>query len=61
MFLILFCLLFHSIFACFSEAILKTDNPKFRLLEKLLITSAIVQNLAPRIFISALVMTENNW
>ena len=61
MFLFLFCLLFHSIFACFSEAILKIDNPKFRLLEKLPITNAIVQNLALRMFISALVMTESNW
>ena len=61
MFLFLFCLLFHSVFACFSEAILKIDNPKFRLLEKSLIPNAIVQNLALRMFISALVMTENNW
>ena len=61
MFLFLFCLLFHSVFACFSEAVLKIENPKFRLVEKLLIPNAIVQNLALRMFISALVMTENNW
>lgn len=44
-----------------SEAILEIVNSKFRFLKKLLITNEIIQNLALRMFISALVITENNW
>lgn len=44
-----------------SEAILKISSSNLRILNKSLVTNEIIQNLARRMFISALIIAKHNW